>query len=309
MNTYSPILLAVIFFACDFAACVNAREWSSPNGHYKLEAELIAFDDKTVVLKPARGKLISAQLAELSESDRSYVKDQAEKPSSPEENHLWTTATGMKVPGKVLAYGKKQLTVQRQLGKVLINDQPFTKLDSVQQEIVLQTLSHLEGQTFDEARLTKWARKLGAEIKSYPLSGVLMELKNGEIVGVPFFLFSQSDLKALEPGWESWLAAAEDEESRQREDLYVRAQADQYQRSREQQQQVEMLKLEMLARATGALKVWEVQLVPVQVRGYPLRVLVPANDSATASGMAMRQYPGYRVNAVKRSRELINVPR
>lgn len=304
----SLIIVSLFLLTC-FPGTALARQWSSPNGHYQLEAELIAFDDDTVVLKPKRGKLISVQLAELSEKDQAFVRSKADASPDGGEIQTWTSAKGMKVRGLATAYGKKQLNVQRQLGKVLINDRPFKKLGSVRQQIVLQTLSHLEGQSFDEASLTKWARTLGTEIKSYPLEGVLMELEDGEMVGVPFFLFSKDDLAVLEPGWKSWLASAQDDDAREREDLHVKAQAEAYQRDRQQKQQMEVLKLEMLGRATGFLKVWEVRLEPTVGFGYPLRVLVPANDSATASNMAMQQYPGYRVAAVKKSRELMSAQR
>jgi hypothetical protein len=306
MRRSAPLSTASVLLLASLPMTAFGREWSSPNGHYKIEAELIAFDDDTVVLKPKRGKLISAQLEELSDSDKAYVKSKADAPTGGEKMQTWTTAKGMKVRGRAVAYGKKQLNVQRQLGKVLINDQPFKKLEPVRQQIVLQTLSHLEGQSFDEVLLTKWARGLGAEIKSYPLEGVLMELENGDSVGVPFFLFNKDDLEVLEPGWKSWLAASDDEAARENEDLYIKAQAEEYQRDRQQKQRIELLKLEMLSRATGFLKAWEVRLEPTTGYGYPLRVLVPANDSATASNMALQKYPGYRVAAVKRSRELLS---
>lgn len=296
----------ILLTMCCVPGTVIGREWSSPNKDFVLEAELVAFDDDTVVLKPKFGKLVSAQLAELSDADRAFVKSKADQPVDGQEMQTWTSAKGMKVRGRAVAYGKKQLNVQRQLGKILINDQPLKKMDPVRQQLVLRTLSHLEKQEFDDFTLSKWARTLGAEIKSYPLSGVLLELENGETVGVPFFLFSKEDLAVLEPGWKTWLASSQDDDAREREDLHVQAQAQQYQQDKQQQQQVELLKLEMLARSKGYLKVWEVRLTPGNGMGYPMRVLVPANDSATASRMAMQKYPGYRVSAVKRSRELMS---
>ncbi|TWT92747.1 SHD1 domain-containing protein [Stieleria varia] len=308
MQRLLPHVLLCVLSLAWMPQLANARQWSSTNGAYTLEAELIAFNDTTVVLRRLKGSLVAVELAELSDADKEYVRskeaaEQTEKESS--QLQTWTSARGLKVRGRVLAYGRKQLNVQRQLGKVMINDQPFDRLSDLKKTVVLRTLSHLEGTEMDKTGLEKWARTLGPNIKSYPLEGVLMELESGDVIGVPFFLFSPEDLAILEPGWNQWVAQTADEEARSREDLLVQSQAAEYHRDRQQQQQMEMLKLEMIGRATGLIKVWEVLLEPAGV-AYGRRIVVPvhANDSETASQMVLQQYPGYKIIAVKRSRRL-----
>jgi hypothetical protein len=287
---------------------VEGREWSNSNGQFKLEAEAVAFNDTTVVLKRPTGRLVAVELKELSEADQAFIKSkQTIKDAQPSPNQVqtWTAKDGMKVRGRVLAYGKKQLSVQRQLGKVFINDQPFSRIDQLHQKLILKTISQLENVNLEDQRqLESWARKLGPNVKTYPLEGVLMELESGDIIGVPFFLFDPKELSILEPGWKYWLTQSEDEEARNREDLIVQSTAMQYQRDRQNQQQIEILKLNMLARATGLITVWEVMLEPAGGMGRRTSVMVQADNSALATEMVLQKYPGYNVVGVRASRKL-----
>lgn len=307
MSTILPRGICIVAVLCTLGYA-HAREWTSSTGAYKLEAELVSFNDTTAVLKRAKGRLVSVELADLSEADQAYVKSKEaaeQMRASASEFQTWTSKSGMKVRGRVLAYGKKTLNVQRQLGKVLINDQPFARIDELHQRVILAIISHLENENFDKFGLEKWARKLGPNVKSYPLEGVLLELESGDIVGAPFFLFAPEDLAVLEPGWKHWLETGEDEEARQREDLMVQSTAMQYHQENQQQQQIEMLKLEMLGRATGLITVWEVMLEPAGASGgRRTSVMVQADNSELASQMVLQRYPGYRIIGVKRSRRL-----
>ena len=286
----------------------EAREWSGPNGQFKLEADLISSNDTTAVLRRPSGRIVAVEIDELSSDDQAFIKSkQRDKQSkeSAEEMQTWTSKDGMKVRGRVRAYGKKLLTVQRQLGRVFVNDQPFARIEPLHQALILRTISHLENESLEDQRqLESWARSLGPDIKTYPLQGVLMELESGDIIGVPFFLFAPEELSVLEPGWKHWLAQSEDEEARNREDLLVQSKAMQYQRDRQSQQQIEMLKLEMLGRATGLITVWEVMLRRAGGDGRTTSVMVRAENSEVASRLVQQKYPGHEIIGVRRSRRL-----
>tara|TARA_R110002049_G_scaffold50370_2_gene142997 strand:+ start:68367 stop:69275 length:909 start_codon:yes stop_codon:yes gene_type:complete len=286
----------------------HARSWSDTHGQFKIEAEAIGYNETTVVLKTASGRLLAVELSELSAEDQAFVKskqaDSTTKPSA-DEMQTWTSKDGLKFRGRVLAYGKKLLAVQRQLGKVFINDQPFSRIDQLHQKLILKILSHLENENLeDERQLQAWAKGLGADVKTYPLEGVLMELESGDIIGVPFFLFAQEELSILKPGWEYWLAHSDDDEARNREDLMIQSTANEYQRDRQNRQQIEMLKLGMLARATGLITIWEVMLRRPGDGGRTMSVMVQADNSDIASQMVQQQYPGFKIVGVRRSRKL-----
>ncbi len=294
------------FVASLSISVVQAREWSTPGGHYKLNAEAIAFNETTVVLKKPTGKLVAVELAELCDADREYVKSRELKDAyqkSIDEMQTWTADDGMKVRGRVLAYGRKDLEINRQVGKVFVNGQRFSALDPLHQKLVLKILSHLESQTFtDEKSLESWAKALGATSKKYPLEGVLMQLESGDEIGVPFFLFSSDEQKLLQPGWKTWLENEQNSEAQQRESLMVQSQAMEYQRDRERQQQVETLKLDLLATATGLISIWEVMLSPGNgYYGRNTSVMVPAANSLLAGQIAQQRYPGYVISGIRRA--------
>ena len=307
MPRISPPSLCIVAALC-VTGLAQARPWSNSNGQFKLEAEAIGFNDTTVVLKTPAGRLVAVELAELSAQDQAFIKSKQADPASKstaDQMQTWTAKGGMKVRGRVLAYGKKQLAVQRQLGKVFVNDQPFARIDPLHQELILKTISHLEHTNLeDQLQLEAWAKGLGPNVKTYPLEGVLMELESGDIIGVPFFLFAPEELSVLEPGWKYWLAQSEDEEARNREDLLVQSTATEYQRDRQNQQQIEMLKLGMLARATGMITIWEVMLQPAGNAGRSMSVMVQAENSDVASQRVQQKYPGYEIIGVRRSRRL-----
>lgn len=133
---------------------------------------------------------------------------------------------------------------------------------------------------------------------------MILELENGDEVGIPFFLFSETDATLLEPGWQRWLKAKEDEVAKAKETFLLEAQARAYDEQRQQAQQAQQiayLQLGLLASAAGAL--WEVSLdPPAGVNAYPLSVIVPAGNSDVAAAVAMQRYPGYVAGPVRRAR-------
>jgi SLA1 homology domain 1, SHD1 len=304
---FTTTLRTICFIGlCCALSTANAREWSTPGGHYKLNAEAVAFNDTTVVLKKTNGQLVAVELAELSEADQEYVKSKEAKETyaaAVDKMQTWTAPDGLKIRAKVLAYGRKDLVVNRQLGKVYVNGTRFSSYDQLHQKLILRILSKLENQSFaDEHSIETWAKQLGGTAKTYPLEGVLMQLESGDEIGVPFFLFSEEEQQLLEPGWKMWLEDEASAEAQKRESLLVQAQAMEYQRDRQRQQQIESMKLDLLATATGLISIWEVILRPAQgIYGRQTSVFVPAANSEIAEQTALQSNPGYQVIGIRRA--------
>lgn len=298
--------LVLVVALCSLANLSNAREWTSATGGFKIDAEAISFNDKLVVLKKSTGELVAVELVELCKEDQDFIQSKeatdAEKKSA-EVMQTWTAKDGMKVRGRVLAYGRKDLSVQRKLGQVLINDKKFAALDPLHQRVVLRILSELEKTKIeDEKQLVDWSKTLEGSSKSYTLEGVLFELESGDEIGVPFFLFAPEELAILEPGWELWKERAESGESRNRESFLVRSAAMAYQRDRAAKQQIEMLKLDMLGAMAGVTAIWQVGLAPgPRTYGRAMTIMVTAQNSEIASRMALQRYPGYVLVGVRKA--------
>ncbi|MFN3188994.1 MAG: SHD1 domain-containing protein [Aureliella sp.] len=306
MQRTHVLSMVFVLFALCAPADAKEREWVCANGVYKLKADAVAYGEDTVVLKKEDGTLVAVELSDLCAKDNEFVKalrteDTEKKPA--DKMQVWTGADGIKVRGRVLKYGKKQLVISRQRGKMMIGDKAFEDANALQQKVLLKTISKLEKidlKTADD--FENWAKPMRGGSKKYDLEGVLMELESGDEVGVPFFMFSKADLAVLQPGWENWLKQHEDEEAQARESLYLQAQAMNYQRDRAAQQQVELLKLNLLGAATGVTNIWQVRLVPGRGRyGRPMQVMVSAPNSRAASANALQRYPGYVVAGVRKA--------
>lgn len=306
MRSSLAILLLVVGICSGPSSVAYGRIWSNTNGAYELEADVISFNDSMVVLKKPTGELVAIELKDLSAKDQEFVRSQEAKDAerkAADEMQTWTGKEGMKFRGRVLAYGRKELTIQRKLRTVYINGKPFSTLDPLHQKVLLKILSKLEDQQFEnEKQLDQWAKKLGSNPKSYPLEGVMLQLESGDEIGVPFFMFSTEDLAVLEPGWELWKEREESNASRESESFLVRSAARAYQQDRQANQQIEMLKLEMLGAATGVIAIWQVGLAPGPgVFGRPMTVMVPAQNSEIASQLALQRYPGSILVGVRRA--------
>lgn len=308
----TAMLRACVFCGVVLAACsLQARTWKSLHGDYTFDGDVVAVNESTVILKRARAeRLVVVEIAELSDGDQAYLKEkQAELAASTSADsdgwQTWTSIKGWQIRGRVLSYGRRDLVVERKSGVVAVNGKSFLALGALQQKLLLAVLSQLENQTFENERdLTRWVSMQGGVPKTYPLEGVLMQLEGGETLPVPFFLFSKEDLEVLQPGWESWKAAEDNKRSQEREDLMVRQEAMQYQAMRQREQkheQMEVLKLNLLATATGLTSIWEVALFPAPgVWGRPMTVVVSARDSRTATQIAITQHPGFVAGPVRR---------
>ncbi|MFN5468134.1 MAG: SHD1 domain-containing protein, partial [Pirellulaceae bacterium] len=301
MRLFLCLGLALLALPTSLVNYASARQWSDKTGNYKVEAQLLSFNDSTVILLREDGRKVAVDIDQLSQDDQEFLKSdqiahQADKPIS--EFQTWTMRDGTKVLAKVLAYGRKELVVQQRNGKLYFNDQLLDEADDGYKKIIPKIVAEFEKTKIDTPEdLLKWVRKHPNAKKSYLCEGVVLELANGKQFGVPFFLFDPKEMKILEPGWQEWLSEKSDEEERERQSFLLRAQAQAYQdqidAQARQQQQIQVMQLQMLAVASGVVSMWEVCLYPAPgVPARPMCVIVPARDSEIASQMARAQYPG-----------------
>ena len=299
------IVLLMSFVLAGISALADGRTWTDSTGDYRVEAELIGFNDATVVLKKENRQLVAVPIAKLSKDDRTYLasKEAAESTyPSADGMQIWTMASGLKVVGRVVGYGRKDVTIQRRHGQIYVNDRRFDNLPDVYQKMLPKLVAHFERTEINDKReFQSWVVALRGEPRTFTCEGVVLELANGDEYGVPFFFFCENDLKLLHPGWERWLAADKDRAKQEQESFLLQSQAKAYQKDRATQQQIAIMQLQMQGYQAGAFDLWEVQLFPgPRVVSSPLWVVVPGRDSRSAAAEAVRLNPGFAAGAVSK---------
>jgi hypothetical protein len=281
------------------------REWTDATGRFLVRGDLLAVNSDTVVIRRRNGTLVAVELKDLSEEDqkiaaerRSEIEGSEPRPEALGELQTWTSRRGFEVKGRIVSFGRRDIELRRMSGFVTVNGIAFSRLPAFNQMVVLQIVAEFDDPAVTtEQDLNRWAAKLGTEPKTFTVEGVLLRLEDGTDLAVPFFMFSEHDLYALRPGYEQWKDATASEEARQREDFLLSVQAEQHNRAQQESRQIEMMKLNLMAAATGVTTIWEVALVPAPgVFARPLSVMVSARDSLQAQQMALAQNPGYVIN-------------
>jgi hypothetical protein len=205
----------------------------------------------------------------------------------------------------VVEYGRRQITIQERRGKIYVNDRLLSNFTEVQQQMLPKVVAHFEkARIEDEKDFEKWMAQLRGAPRTYVVEGVVLELENGDQHGVPFFFFSAADLNVLQPGWQQWLAAEKDAErsemaraQQERESLLLQSAAEAYQR--QQEQELALMELDLLATSAGATDLWEVHLRPRPgVAAYARTVIVPGRNSGDAKRIALERYPGYIAGSI-----------
>jgi hypothetical protein len=291
-----PLVCCVSLSSAAATALAAPREWSDTTGKFKVKADLITFSDRLAVLQRGDKKLVAVPVDKLSKADQEFIKSKevdAQPAKESSEPQTWTMRNGQKVVARVVDYARKKIVIQRRRGTVYVNDRAYQNVPDIYRKILPRVVGYFEKQKLETPEdLEKWVATLGGQSREYNVEGVLVVLENGDEVGVPFFFFSDEDLKVLKPGWDAWVAAEKDKERRENQALMLQAQAAAYQRDHEAKEQATMMKLEALAYLTGDL--WEVRLIPQNPRaGGPLSVVVPARDSRAATQIALSKHPGY----------------
>jgi hypothetical protein len=288
----------------------QAREWKDVTGLYKLEADLIGFDDEMVILQRADKELGSCKISELCEADREYLKSKEAQEtqavhSSNLEKQTWTMKSGLKVVGRIVDYGREELTIQRRQGKIFVNDKPYTELPDVYQTMLPNIIAHLEPTTSqtmrDKRAFDLWVRSLQGKPKTYTLEGVVFQLESGDEYKVPFFLFGDKEQELLKQGWNAWLKdhgklpEGDDQPTEQERDehaVQLSSLAAAYQQNEEINRRIAVMNLNMQAIQSGLTSAWEVTLYPGQGNPYPPRwVVVTGRNSEVAKANALAQSP------------------
>lgn len=306
MRFLSTAIALSIHFAL-FAGFAGARPWSDKSGEYELEADLISFDDEVVVLRRADKELAALAIAELSDADREYLKSQEAEDATtktfaaPQE---WTLRSGQTIKGKVVDFADRDLVIDRRRGRIFVNDRLMNNLPEFYRILVPQIVAHQEKLPQADGRsLRRWLIDQGDKPHVFRVQGVVIEDENGDEFAVPFFLFSDADLKLLQPGWDEWLAAhsKQDYESEDDHGFLLRSLAAARQQDHELQREIALMQLTMQTIQAGVTSLWEVTLYPAAGQGGPpLWVVVTGRDSRQATVAAMNQNPGYVAGPVRR---------
>jgi len=302
-------LLAGFFSFCGF---VDAHEWSDTTGSYKVSGTLIAMDDKEVVIKLEKSvkgqELLAFPIDKLSEADRKYIASEeiTKQLQGEGEKHSWTLRNGLTVLGKVVNLGKRDVAIQRRRGKVYVNDRPMDNLPEIYRRMIPRIVEHFENKKFaNDREFLDWVLTLKGAPKTFKCEGALLELNNGDEYAIPFFFFSEEDLKTLQPSWDKWQAAEGAEEEKQEQQrqnsLYLQSQAAAYQQQHNEMMQIARLQLQLSAVNVGVVDIWEVFLYPpVGVMAYPMTVVVTATNSDFAARIAMQNNPGFTVGPIRK---------
>lgn len=293
------VVAMALILSCQ--ASVEARVWTDVSGHYSFEADLVAFNETDLVLEKADKTLVAVDMEQLSGADQEYVKSKEaaeEVDKRGAKQQVWKMASGLEVIGDVVDYVQKNLTFSMSRGKIYVNDQLFENLTGIQQRVVPMIAAHFTNRPItDRDGLFDWLKRRRGEPETFTYDGVQMEMENGDLYAVPFFLFSDEALKVLKPGWEEWSSKHATFEQQQESGLRLQTQA---QNGAETNQLLKM-QLQMQAYQAGLFSLWEVMLYPgPNMTGWPLYVVVPGRNSAQAAEAALEKNPGYTVGPIAR---------
>jgi hypothetical protein len=295
-------LLIVLFLP----SALSARVWTDSTGKYSIEANLIAFNESTVVLQREDHQLGQVPIDKLSQADRDYLKtkeagDAVKKVSGAMQT--WTLQGDLKLLGRVVGYAQKSLTVQRRRGNIYVNDRLFENLPQVYQVMIPKIVAHFAKLIHDDRQaLEDWLVTQKGEPQTFTIEGALFELEGGDEYVVPFFFFSVADQNLLKPGWDQWVAANTKKQWDQQDQqaFLVQSLAAARQRDEQIQQQIAQMQLNQ-AVLGGITQLWEVTLYPGRgVAGRPQWVVMPGINSREASANAVAKYPGYVPGPVRK---------
>ena len=130
-----------------------------------------------------------------------------------------------------------------------------------------------------------------------------MEVENGDVHAVPFFLLPDSERQLWERYWKSWQATRQEDRFESREDLafLLKSLAAAHAEDAQVKREIAQLQLKMQAVQAGVTSLWEVTLYPdATMIGWPQWVVVPGRDSRQATITALKQNPGFVAGPVRR---------
>jgi len=115
MRSLRIVAVAWIVVVCP-AMAAQARVWKDSTGRYTLDAELVAVDDRTVVLQRADHEMVAIPIEKLSERDREFLKSKEAGELVRKNNdklQTWTLRDGTKIVGRIVEYAQRDITLQR----------------------------------------------------------------------------------------------------------------------------------------------------------------------------------------------------
>jgi hypothetical protein len=286
-------------------AAAEARVWTDSSGRYTLEAKLVTFNDKSVVLQREDHELVAIPIDKLSEQDRAFLKSKEAGETSQAAwggMQTWTLRDGTKLVGRIVDYATRDITLQRRRGRIYVNDRVYENLPEFYQLLIPKIVAQIENlRASDRPSLESWLARQPGATRTLHLEGVVLETENGDEYGVPFAMFSDKDLKLLKPGWEKWLAAHGDKNY---DDLDHRAfmlRSLAAARAHDARVEREIAMMQLQAVAAGLTSLWEVTLYPAAGHGGPpLWVVEPGRTSRDATEAALARNPGYVAGPVRR---------
>jgi hypothetical protein len=294
-------------YGVGIAAAAEPRSWSDATGLFTMEAELVAFNERSVVLQRADHDLVAIPIEQLSQQDREYLASQEGANLARQEldaQQTWKLRNGATLVGRLVDYARRDLTIQQRRRRVYVNDRRLENLPEFYQQLVPAIVAHYENLSRADRRgLNNWLSQQGGRPQTFQVDGVVLEDESGDEYAVPFFLFSDEDLAVLKPGWEESLAAQQANEFTAQEDHAFWLQSLAAARNRDPQvtHEIAMMQLKLQAVEAGLTSLWEVTLFPVAGNGSPPQwVVVAGRNSLQATDAALRQNPGFVAGPVRR---------
>ncbi len=105
-----------------------ARQWTDSTGKHAVEADLVLFDDETVVLKKDNHDLVAVPLAKLSNDDQQYLKKKEVRDvvrRDGQQLQTWSFRGGRKAVGRIVDYVQKDVVLERRPGNLYVNGKPL----------------------------------------------------------------------------------------------------------------------------------------------------------------------------------------
>jgi hypothetical protein len=298
--------LILLFAFLSLSNVASARIWTDSTGKYKIEANLVAFNESTVILQRSDHQLGQVPIEKLSQVDREYLKtkeasDAAKKVSG--ASQTWTLRTGEKLVGRVVGFARKELAVQRRRGNIYVNGRLLDNLPKIYQVMVPRIVSQEAKLVRDDRQaLEDWLISQKGLPAPLTVEGPVFELEGGDEYVIPFFFFSMGDQNLLKPGWEQWLAANSKKQYDQAatQEFVIESLMAARQQDQQIQQQVAQMQLNQ-AVLLGQTQLWEVTLYSGRgIAGSPQWVVESGINSAEAIKHALAKYPGYVAGPVRR---------
>lgn len=299
--------VALIVSSSSLSGAAVARPWTDKSGEYEIDADLVSFDDEFVVLRRGDKELAAMEIASLSDADRDYLKSdeaKAEKAKHFDAPQKWTLNNGQTIEGKIVDFANRSLTIDRRRGRIFVNDRLMNNLPEFYRQLVPQIVAHYEKLPAADGRaLRAWLIAHGDKPHVFNVQGVVVEDASGDEFAVPFFLFSDADLKLLQPSWDEWLDANSKMDYETEDDLGFLLRS--FVAAREQDQEVNreiaLMQLNMQAIEAGVTTLWEVTLYPVVGNPRPpLWVTATGRNNIEATNAALKANPGYVAGPVRR---------